>query len=49
MSQKQCRLAWGIPSNSMKNIAGYEEVLIYGDIGNSQNLYFRGGVLKLIK
>lgn len=49
MSQKQCRLAWGIPSNSMKNIAGYEEVLIYGDIGNSQNLYFKGGVLKLIK
>jgi hypothetical protein len=33
----------------MKNIAGYDEVLIYGDLGNSQNLYFKGGILKLIK
>lgn len=49
MSVSQCRLAWGIPSSSLKNIAGYDEVLIYGEIGNSQNLYFKGGILKLIK
>lgn len=49
MNEKQCRWAWGIPSKSMKNIAGYDEVLIYGDVGNSQNLYFKGGILKLIK
>jgi len=49
MNEKQCRWAWGIPSKSMKNIAGYDEVLIYGDLGNSQNLYFKGGILKLIK
>ncbi len=49
MNEKQCRFAWGMPSNSMKNIAGYDFVLIYGEVGNSQNLYFKGGILKLIK
>lgn len=49
MSEEQCRWAWGTPSKSMKNIAGYDEVLIYGEIGNSQDLYFKGGILKLIK
>lgn len=49
MSEKQCRWAWGTPSKSMKNIAGYDEVLIYGEIGNSQDLYFKEGILKLIK
>jgi hypothetical protein len=49
MNPEQCSLAWGIPSKSMKNIAGYDEVLIYGEVGNSQNLYFKGGLLKLIK
>lgn len=49
MSKEQCRWAWGIPSNSMKNIAGYDEVLIYGEIGNSEDLYFKEGILKLIK
>lgn len=49
MTEKQCRWAWGIPSKSMKSIAGYDEVLIYGSVSNSQNLYFKGGILKLIK
>lgn len=49
MTENQCRWSWGIPSSSMKNIAGYDEVLIYGSTGNSQNLYFKGGILKLIK
>jgi len=49
MTEKQCRFSWGIPTSSMSNIAGYDTVLIYGDIGNSQNLYFKKGVLKLIK
>ena len=33
----------------MSNIAGYDKVLIYGETGNSQNLYFKKGILKLIK
>ncbi|MFD2551366.1 hypothetical protein ACFSQP_06005 [Bizionia sediminis] len=49
MTEKQCILSWGIPTNSMNNIAGYDNVLIYGDTGNSQNLYFKKGILKLIK
>jgi len=49
MTEKQCRFSWGIPTNSMSNIAGYDTVLIYGDTGNSQNLYFKKGILKLIK
>ena len=49
MNENQCIWAWGIPSKSIKNIAGYDEVLIYGDGSNSQNLYFKEGILKLIK
>lgn len=49
MSEKQCRFSWGIPTSSMNNIAGYDKVLIYGETGNSQNLYFKKGILKLIK
>jgi hypothetical protein len=49
MNEKQCRFAFGMPSSSMKNIAGYDIVLIYGEVGKSQNLYFKGGILKLIK
>ena len=49
MNEKQCRWAWGMPSDSMKNVAGYDEVLIFGTPGNSQNLYFKGNILKLIK
>lgn len=49
MTESQCRWAWGIPSKIMEKISGYEKVLIYGEVGNSQNLYFKGGVLKLIK
>jgi hypothetical protein len=49
MTEKQCRYSWGVPTNSMSNIAGYEKVLIYGEVGNSQNLYFKKGMLKLIK
>lgn len=49
MSEKQCRIAWGAPTSSLKNIAGYDLVLRYGDIGNSDNLYFKSGILRLIK
>jgi hypothetical protein len=49
MTEKQCRFSWGIPTSSMSNIAGYDKVLIYGETGNSQNLYFKKGILKLIK
>ena len=49
MTEKQCRWAWGIPSSSMKNIVGYDKVLIYEVLGNSNHLYFKGDVLKLIK
>jgi len=49
MSEKQCQFSWGIPTSSMSNIAGYDKVLIYGETGNSQNLYFKKGILKLIK
>ena len=49
MNEEQCRMAWGIPTSSMNNIAGYEKVLVYGSIGNSNNLYFKNNILKLIK
>jgi len=49
MTEKQCRMAWGAPTSSMNNIGGYDKVLRYGDLGKSQNLYFKGGILKLIK
>ncbi len=49
MTEKQCRIAWGIPTSSMNNIGGYEKVLRYGDVGKSENLYFKGGILKLIR
>ena len=49
MTEKQCRFSWGTPTSSMSNIAGYDTVLIYGETGNSQNLYFKKGILKLIK
>ncbi|MGK0447481.1 MAG: hypothetical protein ACJA2M_001255 [Polaribacter sp.] len=49
MTEKQCRFSWGTPSNSMSNIGGYNTVLIYGETGNSQNLYFKKGILKLLK
>ena len=45
MNEEQCRWAWGIPDKSYKNIAGYDEVLEFG----SQNLYFKKGILKLIR
>jgi len=45
MKEGQCRWAWGMPDRSHKNLAGYDEVLVYG----SQNLYFKKGILKLIK
>ncbi len=45
MTEKQCRFSWGIPTNSKNNFAGYDTVLVYGDV----NLYFKGGILKLIK
>ena len=49
MTEKQCRYSWGRPTRSMSNISGYDTVLIYGEVGNSQNLYFKKGILKLIK
>ena len=49
MTEKQCKFSWGIPTSSMSNIVGYDTVLIYGEAGNSQNLYFKKGILKLIK
>jgi len=45
MKEDQCRWAWGTPDKSFENIAGYDEVLEYG----SQNLYFKKGILKLIR
>jgi hypothetical protein len=49
MTEKQVRFSWGIPTSSMSNIVGYDKVLIFGETGNSQNLYFKKGILKLIK
>ena len=49
MTKKQCKFSWGTPTGSMSNIVGYDIVLIYGDTGNSQTLYFKKGILKLIK
>ena len=49
MTEKQCRLSWGMPTTSYTNIAGYDKVLQYGDAGNSQNLYFKKDKLELIK
>lgn len=49
MTEKQCRFSWGIPTSSRRNIAGYDTVLIYGYSGNSQNLYFKKEILKLMK
>jgi hypothetical protein len=49
MTEKQCRFSWGLPDNSMSNISGYDTILIYGTTGNSNNLYFKNGILKLIK
>lgn len=49
MTEKLCRMAWGIPTSSMNNIGGYDKVLRYGGVGKSENLYFKGGILKLIK
>lgn len=49
MTEKQCRFSWGSPTTSYENIAGYDLVHQYGDIGNSQNLYFKNGKLELIK
>ena len=49
MTREQCTLAWGSHSKAYKNLANYDEVLVYGDVSNSQTLYFKGGILKLIK
>jgi len=49
MTREQCSLAWGSHSKAFKNLANYDEVLVYGDVSNSQKLYFKGGILKLIK
>ena len=49
MTEKQCRVSLGIPTSSMRNIAGYDTVLMYGNTGDSRNLYFKKGILKLIK
>ena len=42
-------ITWGSHSKAFKNLANYDEVLVYGDVSNSQKLYFKGGILKLIK
>jgi hypothetical protein len=49
MTEKQCRMAWDIPNSVMNNIGGYDKVLRYGELGRANNLYFKGGILKLIK
>jgi len=49
MTEKHCRMAWGIPTSSMNNVGGYDKVLRYGNLGKTENLYFKGGILKLIK
>ena len=49
MTEKQCRFSWGTPTTSYTNIAGYDKVLQYGQVGNSQNLYFKKDKLELIK
>jgi hypothetical protein len=49
MTEKQVVLSWGTPSKVFSNIAGYDKVYDYGTTGNSQTLYFKKGILKLIK
>ena len=41
MTEKQCILSWGMPTESYTNIKGYDKVLQYGEINNSQKLYFQ--------
>ena len=49
MSKKQCTYSLGSHNSSFSNIAGYDTVRVYGNTENSLNLYFKSGVLKLIK
>ena len=49
MTESQCRWAWGSPNRIMNSIAGFDKILVYGEFGNSQSLYFKEGLLKLIK
>jgi hypothetical protein len=49
MTEDQCTIAWGDPNKILKKIGGYDKIFYYGDLGNSQILYFKGGILKLIK
>jgi len=49
MTEKQCILSWGMPTESYTNIKGYDKVLQYGEINNSQKLYFKRSKLKFIK
>ena len=46
MSEEQCRWAIGTPGKSLKNVSGYDVVLVYADM---LYLYFQNDVLKLIK
>ena len=48
VTREQCSLAWGSHSKAYKNLPNYDEVLIYGDVSNSQILYFKGGILIMI-
>lgn len=48
MTKEQCDFSWGSATKVLNNVSGYQ-VRIYGKIGNSQSLYFKNGILKLIK
>lgn len=49
MTEAQCRWAWGIPSKSRDDLAGYDKVLIYGDVVDGTYLMFNKGKLERIK
>lgn len=46
MTKRQVTLAWGAYRQGFKDIAGYDEVMDYDELGT---LYLKSGILKLIK
>lgn len=48
MTKEQCDYSWGSATKVLENVSGYQ-VRIFGKPGNSQSLYFKDGILKIIK
>lgn len=48
MTKEQCDYSWGSATRVLKNVSGYQ-VRIFGKPGDSKSLYFKNGILKIIK